>query len=518
MRQLGAPPPPQDPSMSVDPAWARSLLLRTLERVERGESKNPKHQARVTNYLAEWQADDRIVIFVRVLTDLLKLGLAVGETDDRIQALIEVGLARWLDLPDKLPSAVRTAELDRVVKVANDRAWASGLHSRSGGCAEYAASNQLTVRRAGQVEVSKLGQVLLDLQGRDAIRWLLHVEAHQALGPEDPDRVSRQGAASMLSNPNHIWPNGPETDEWPCHGSTELRLQNLGILHWEHETGLTSVTRLGQEILGELVKPDQSPLALLVESLCADLLTSTVQKAAPAVRSELAAEATVRQARMFSHEVSNALLPVQMALAALYEEALVLPPSEAIRRRRPDIDAGIASVLRFTRDLRHTAELSAAPEEPFDPRPAIDEAILEFAHKIPIQVNLPDGSLPLLRGNRADFVTAMKNVTRNAIQHGGAQIQRVHIGVEIDQTGKALTVTVDDDGPGIPESDRDRIFQEGFSRKQGGAGFGLHWVKGLVEKDWRGVIRCTDSPLGGARFVLRLPVSPAHPIYQGVRR
>ena len=58
---------------------------------------------------------------------------------------------------------------------------------------------------------------------------------------------------------------------------------------------------------------------------------------------------------------------------------------------------------------------------------------------------------------------------------------------------------VSDDGPGIPESDRDRIFESGFTTDDEGTGFGLSIAAEIVEAHgWE--VRATESADGGARF------------------
>ena len=71
-------------------------------------------------------------------------------------------------------------------------------------------------------------------------------------------------------------------------------------------------------------------------------------------------------------------------------------------------------------------------------------------------------------------------------------------------------LTVDDDGGGIPQADRERVFEpfirldESRDRGTGGAGLGLAIVQ-RVAANHGGTIEVRDSPLGGARFVLRWP-------------
>ena len=70
---------------------------------------------------------------------------------------------------------------------------------------------------------------------------------------------------------------------------------------------------------------------------------------------------------------------------------------------------------------------------------------------------------------------------------------------------------VDDDGPGIPEADRERVFErftrldEARSRDAGGSGLGLAIVREIARSQ-RGDVRIDTSPLGGARFTLYFPV------------
>jgi signal transduction histidine kinase len=76
--------------------------------------------------------------------------------------------------------------------------------------------------------------------------------------------------------------------------------------------------------------------------------------------------------------------------------------------------------------------------------------------------------------------------------------------------GQDGIVHVDDDGPGIPEADRERVFnpftrlETSRNRKYGGYGLGLAIVDRVVK--WHGGhVIVSDSPLGGARFTIRWP-------------
>jgi len=94
---------------------------------------------------------------------------------------------------------------------------------------------------------------------------------------------------------------------------------------------------------------------------------------------------------------------------------------------------------------------------------------------------------------------ALANVLRNAVRYAKSKVA-----VTIEHAGSRTTISVDDDGPGVPPVERDRLFEpftrlEGSrGRDSGGVGLGLAIVKSVAE--WHGgEARISDSPLGGAR-------------------
>jgi two-component system nitrogen regulation sensor histidine kinase NtrY len=68
-------------------------------------------------------------------------------------------------------------------------------------------------------------------------------------------------------------------------------------------------------------------------------------------------------------------------------------------------------------------------------------------------------------------------------------------------------ISVSDDGPGIPASDRDRLFEPYFSRKEGGTGLGLAIVSAIVS-DHGGTVRVRDNVPRGAVFEIEIPLHP----------
>jgi signal transduction histidine kinase len=209
---------------------------------------------------------------------------------------------------------------------------------------------------------------------------------------------------------------------------------------------------------------------------------------------------------MVAHEIRNALVPIQDAAEALYREVERAGAAESLGRRRDAIDGGIARIFRFLRDIARIADLAATPSDLFDVAPAVEDAIAAVAGDLGRPVPFEQvGALPAVRGHRDRFVLAVVNLLRNAAQarRGGAAQIRVSAGAH---NGAEVFIAVDDDGPGVPVEHRASVFEPGFSLRPDGSGQGLALVREVVESEMAGRAICEESPLGGARFLLRLPV------------
>ncbi len=119
---------------------------------------------------------------------------------------------------------------------------------------------------------------------------------------------------------------------------------------------------------------------------------------------------------------------------------------------------------------------------------------------------LPDETLRIDPDLIAQVV---RNLLSNASRHAGSG-GRVVLSARADGTG--LVVSVDDDGPGIPPQQRERVFdrfhrsEQARDRASGGSGLGLGIARSIVELHG-GRIWVDDSPLGGARVSFELPRS-----------
>jgi signal transduction histidine kinase len=138
----------------------------------------------------------------------------------------------------------------------------------------------------------------------------------------------------------------------------------------------------------------------------------------------------------------------------------------------------------------------------------IDELVLaetQRDRRVPIDTSRV--SAGRVKGNAAQLTRVIRNLLDNASRHATSQVA-IEVGVSDD----FVRITVDDDGPGVAPGDRARVFDrftrldEGRARDAGGMGLGLSLVKAIVERH-RGSVSIDESPLGGARFSVRLPLA-----------
>ncbi|HEX8434893.1 HAMP domain-containing sensor histidine kinase [Archangium sp.] len=509
---------PEPLSGGIDPAWARDVFIRALERLEQSIQDvrvAPTGRPILEELFEVWQRNDAVVLFAERMDRLLRESIGRDASDEDIKAWIALSIARRVGLDDALPSKVRTLEIDRLARIA--RGEAMDTRARID-VAAYAASIRATRGVEAALSVTPIGRVFLELTGRDAIRWLLHVEAAQSFGPSDPWRVSREAAQVLTSQSNWSFDWGKEKSFRLVWQSLK-RLEALGLVLIEEDaqhkrTHLTTLP-LGEELLTEIAEQQESPMSVLAGSLLADLTLSAADVATHwgtgttvEVQASAVAEATARHSRMVAHEIRNMLVPVKTALGALYREVLLVEqPGEVIARRREGIDRGIDAVFRFVGELVELAKVSALPFESFDLVPAIRDAVsaVESEAGRRIEQMLP-ASLPPVSGHRARVVMALTNVLRNAAQAVPPESPVIRIQAEALEGASAVRIFVEDNGPGVPEPLRRAIFDEGISLR-GGSGLGLALVREVFEKEMRGLVACDASPLGGARFVMRIPTT-----------
>ncbi len=98
----------------------------------------------------------------------------------------------------------------------------------------------------------------------------------------------------------------------------------------------------------------------------------------------------------------------------------------------------------------------------------------------------------------------LENLILNGVQHSGGNLVKVRI----MNRGENVKIIVEDNGKGIPEKNKGKIFDRSWSGKDSrGSGLGLHLVKKIAET-YGGDVEVKDSEMDGARFDVILKKAP----------
>jgi signal transduction histidine kinase len=166
--------------------------------------------------------------------------------------------------------------------------------------------------------------------------------------------------------------------------------------------------------------------------------------------------------------------------------------------------AEVAALETFTRDPARAPDAEACCRE-------VVRALLPAAAAAKVQLALSPAVGPTtgwkVAGEKNRLERVLFNLIENALRHT-ASGTTVTVGLQRQED--FVTVTVDDEGPGIPREAAAGLFQK-FSQGEGyagKAGLGLYFCRITVER-WGGEIGCTSRPGRGARFWFRLPAVTA---------
>ncbi len=106
---------------------------------------------------------------------------------------------------------------------------------------------------------------------------------------------------------------------------------------------------------------------------------------------------------------------------------------------------------------------------------------------------------PIIETNKVAIESVLNNLVKNAFNWAKSKIK-----ITLYAIGDYVYFTIEDDGPGIKEEDKERIFEPFFTKSQNGTGLGLAIVKRIV-LEHKGNISVGKSDLGGAKFEVVLP-------------
>jgi len=206
-----------------------------------------------------------------------------------------------------------------------------------------------------------------------------------------------------------------------------------------------------------------------------------------------------------AHEFRNGLATIHgygrlidpQALPAQYR-----PYVEGIRQEAEALGKVVTNFLNFARP----EQVALAP---VDLGAIAQRAVDDLQHDLPAGTRVTvDGGFGPVLGDEVLLRQVFGNLVRNAAEacELSGRVPLVHIAGAVDRSARITRVNVDDNGPGVKEPDRERIFQPFFTTRSRGTGLGLAIVQKVVVMH-NGRISVGSSPGGGASFQLAFPLA-----------
>jgi two-component system nitrogen regulation sensor histidine kinase GlnL len=285
----------------------------------------------------------------------------------------------------------------------------------------------------------------------------------------------------------------------------ERALEEARITHWDYSSQNVTYTRGGRvevPLSCTVTRIDAFGLALLAE------LRPIEQQLRQAREERLASEqqASRELIRNLAHEIKNPLGGLRGS-AQLLEREL----------DKQELREYTQVIIKEADRLQALMDRMLTPHRTPRVEPLGIHEVLERVRQL-VQAEFPatrierdyDPSLPEMQGDREQVIQAVLNIVRNAAQAGAASVllrSRAlrQITVLRHRHKLALELQVIDDGPGIPEEIKDRIFNPLVSGREGGTGLGLSLAQTFVQYH-QGVIEFESRP-GRTIFRVLLPLT-----------
>lgn len=213
-------------------------------------------------------------------------------------------------------------------------------------------------------------------------------------------------------------------------------------------------------------------------------------------------------ARRIAHEIKNPLTPIQLS-------------AQRLRKRYPEIlneensvfDQCTHTIIRQVDELKRlVSEFSQFARMPKIEQAAADLAkvaretlfLYQEAHKEIIFTCSQTEPIPIFSFDAEQIKRCLINLLDNAVavlSEGGT----IAIVLSLNKEKESVFIKIADNGPGIPEEDKPKLFEPYFSTKKTGTGLGLAIVSTIVA-DHNGYIRVQDNIPHGSIFIIELPL------------
>lgn len=214
-------------------------------------------------------------------------------------------------------------------------------------------------------------------------------------------------------------------------------------------------------------------------------------------------------ARQIAHEIKNPLTPMKLSLQHLIKVKQEGSENWDLMFQKFSVSLidQINSLSNIATEFSNFAKMPASSIVDVNMNSIVDEILTLFSGYNNVRFSYVNkcGGQVVVKGDREQLFRVFVNLTKNAVQ-SIEKGKRGDIKIELSCKDKTMIVSVEDNGKGIPDELRSKLFSPNFTTKSSGMGLGLAIVKGIVEstggKIW------FETELGiGTKFFVELPLN-----------
>ena len=220
-------------------------------------------------------------------------------------------------------------------------------------------------------------------------------------------------------------------------------------------------------------------------------------------------------ARRIAHEIKNPLTPLQLSAQRLEKLMKGSEHASSVEESTRSIVEHVEIIKRLANEFSEYGRMPTAQFIPTDLTTLLTNTVQSFTaehqdltfgltveEKIPEMLLDPEQIRGVFRNILNNAVAAIRSYN---ISENGEVLAKLNF----DRKTMRAVIEFADNGPGVPASDKNRIFEPYFTTKKGGTGLGLAIVSTVIS-DHQGEVRVFDKQPHGTRIVITLPQYPQH--------
>ena len=230
-----------------------------------------------------------------------------------------------------------------------------------------------------------------------------------------------------------------------------------------------------------------------------DDLEDSAEKLAKSEREQ----AWEEMARQVAHEIKNPLTPMRLTVQS-YQNTNSLESKEEKDKLNDFCDTLIEQIDTMSTVATSFSDFATLPKTQLEKSDIVDttKKVIEIFEQNNISFTTSKESI-VIKLDKEQWIRVMTNLIKNSIQ-SIPSVREPNINVEITDSKNSVKVLVSDNGLGVLEENKEKIFEPKFTTKTDGMGLGLGIVKNIINSH-RGKISYKSKPKKGTKFTISLP-------------